>query len=790
MLVRYTKKVLYGMAAVMAVLVLLVVLLLVFQDLVVLRLANQLLPKYLNTGMVIGDVGIDLFRGEAVLKEVRIDSPEGFGRGPMLVASEVRARLKLTSLLKGPITVIRGSVTDVHVNIVKNEEGRVDVLALFEGTPAEPGPVPEEGEGAPVEEESAGGLLLFLKKISIRNLTATYTDLSLPGEPRVTASAGIDCVVKRFLLDTSFGQGPAVQDEYRKLTAIEAHQGRGDLDLKNFEVFMPRINPKDPLVKIPGLHLELNLVDIHKTIEVAALSLDRPSLELIRDRKGKTNLEELIDSFSPPKPRDSGPAASPTPVSGEASGGMLITVKTFALKGFSFRYTDRSFQENPFHAVLPELDLTLTDLSLDTSFGKDPAVRERYARDVSRKPGPARVSLALKGLTVPQPHGFGKEALLRVPQMAVEGSLPPFLQGPFTVEKGRLDKPEFRLIRQAGGKQNVDVLLKGLFPSSDSGKKPGKLEKGNKETALPLSILMKDFSVNQLFFLYADSAQPGGTFEIRMKEVELQVADLLFDPARPREERLPGSVVLTARIGQKSPPDAPLGLAARAGVLGTGVPPVNAVLRVAGLELQTLAPLVPTGTAQTLGGSNIDLFVNCGLSPEVLAALFTVRAEGRAPMSMAVGGTPEKPVVDNSSLLFPVMSRFGGGVGKHVMNLGGVGMGVAGTTFDSAMMLGKGTFSMLGTAGKGVFKTLKGAATADMKELGDGLHTTTIGTVTSGAETVWNTSEGLVDGTSDAGKTGAGIAGRKRWRDESGQRWEKNWKKARTELKTMPYPGR
>jgi hypothetical protein len=158
-------------------------------------------------------------------------------------------------------------------------------------------------------------------------------------------------------------------------------------------------------------------------------------------------------------------------------------------------------------------------------------------------------------------------------------------------------------------------------------------------------------------------------------------------------------------------------------------------------------------------------------------------------MSMAVGGTPEKPLVDNSSLLFPVMSRLGGGMGKHVMNLGGVGMGVADTTFDSAMMLGKGTFTMFGTAGKGVFKTLKGVATADMKELGDGLHTTTIGTVTSGAETVWDTSEGLVDGTADAGKTGVGIEGRKQWREESEQRWEKYWKKARTELKTMPYPG-
>ena len=105
----------------------------------------------------------------------------------------VGARLKLISLLKGPITVIRGSVTDARVNIVKNEEGRVDVLALFEGTPEEPGVDPEEGEGASTEEEPAGGLLLFLKKMipyhfssyltqelnSVRTLTPELPNLTI-----------------------------------------------------------------------------------------------------------------------------------------------------------------------------------------------------------------------------------------------------------------------------------------------------------------------------------------------------------------------------------------------------------------------------------------------------------------------------------------------------------------------------------------------------------------------------------------------------------------------------------
>ena len=115
-------------------------------------------------------------------------------------------------------------------------------------------------------------------------------------------------------------------------------------------------------------------------------------------------------------------------------------------------------------------------------------------------------------------------------------------------------------------------------------------------------------------------------------------------------------------------------------------------------------------------------------------------------------------------------------------------VGVAGSTFDSAWTLGKGSLKMLGTAGKGLFTTLKGAATANLEELGDGLHATTVGTVSSGAEAVWDTGGTLVNGTMDAGKPGLGTEQEAQWKAEARKRWENNWAEARKELAAMPFP--
>ncbi len=269
--------------------VVLVVLLLVFLEPVAVRLANRYLPEWLHTAVVIGDLDLDLFRGQIVIRDIRIDQPEGFGEGPMLSTPELRGRIGLASLLDGPIKVKNVSLKDAELNLVKEKGGRLNLLSIFEGS----------GEGSgDGSQETTGGMLIYLKKISVEALSASYTDRSVPGEPQVSITVGIDCLVQRFLLDTSFGKDPSLKEETRNLRSRKKYQGRGVLDLKSVQVSaVPKVAGA-ALLEMDRLHLEMDLVNLSEILAVDELSLSKPRVQLVRGPGGNTNLKTLIESFS------------------------------------------------------------------------------------------------------------------------------------------------------------------------------------------------------------------------------------------------------------------------------------------------------------------------------------------------------------------------------------------------------------------------------------------------------------------------------------------------------------
>jgi hypothetical protein len=197
---------------------------------------------------------------------------------------------------------------------------------------------------------------------------------------------------------------------------------------------------------------------------------------------------------------------------------------------------------------------------------------------------------------------------------------------------------------------------------------------------------------------------------------------------------------------------------------------------------------LPPGTEQAIGGNALDLSVDLGLAANVLNCDAKVKSIGGSNLSLHVGGTPEKPELDQSNMLFLVFFRSGGALGNVVGKVGGAGVEVADTAVGTVKVVGTGTVKTLGSVGGGLLHTAKGLATADVDGLAEGLKKTTVGTVKEGAGTALGTVGEVKDGAVDVGSAGIGKQQADAWRKATGKRWEKAWKKAQARVDKRPYP--
>jgi hypothetical protein len=275
---------------------------------------------------------------------------------------------------------------------------------------------------------------------------------------------------------------------------------------------------------------------------------------------------------------------------------------------------------------------------------------------------------------------------------------------------------------------------------------------------------------------------------VRVKDFNLLLENLLIDPSADPSAVAPALLTITARIVQEPLGDGLLGVFARLGPVGKGVPPLNGALRLVGLELGPLDAVVPPGTAQTLGGDALDVAADFSVAPDLLDCLVKVDTSGGQTFSLPITGTPEKPEFDTSSILFVVLSRFGGGVGALVGNVAGAGVAVAGAAAESALAVGEGAGGVVGKVGGGLLDTVTSLAAGDLKGAGQGLTKATVGSATKAMETVGTAGRKMVKGTGKAVETGLGGAQAKEWRAAVKDRWSAEWKQARDNVSARPFP--
>jgi hypothetical protein len=341
----------------------------------------------------------------------------------------------------------------------------------------------------------------------------------------------------------------------------------------------------------------------------------------------------------------------------------------------------------------------------------------------------------LEGLVVGQPEGFEGDPLLELPHAHVKLDVGSLMRQPIVISDIVVEGLSANIIKDTNGVMNVEKLA-----------------------------------------------------DVGVSNLVLSVTDILFDTSAKPARVLPGRVKLTSKITQGKADDAHLGAIARLGVLSTNVPAVNAGVRLAGLDLDVIDPVLPAGVgtsiAAVLGGSCLDVEADVSMA-EGVQDIEAVLVNKTTRLPLPTGGGFDNIMADLGKLL---AARLAGQATAVVGNVGSAGVEVAGAAADSALAVGKGAGKIVGNIGGGLFKMGKGALKGDIKSVGSALKDTTVGSVKEAVDTVAETAETAADGVMDAADKGLGGASADAWRTNAPARWAAAWETTVAVVDNMPYP--
>jgi hypothetical protein len=400
---------------------------------------------------------------------------------------------------------------------------------------------------------------------------------------------------------------------------------------------------------------------------------------------------------------------------------------------------------------------------------------------------PLRGYVALHDFHVSQPPGFRQGTLAFVHTLRARLELTSLLHPPLTVNNVYLDGVRFNLAINKDGLLNLTAVPARRSPRPRPSPPP------RKKAPSRFAIRGRKVVINNLassLTVYGLLGGGGGSksdFLIRIRDFNLRVTEFLWDPRAPVPRPLPGRVRITARIVQQ-PEDARRGITGRVGPISTRPAAANAVVVLHCLELDPLSIYIPGVTGIALGGDAINLKVTSASAPNMLRARVEAESSGGYTYDVHLSGKLEHPVLALSSLLFQEMLRAGGSLKNAVKNLSTAG-GVAGkTAMGTVATVGRGTFKVMSSLGSGIFRTLKGVVTLRPREAVSGLRESTLGTVRSAADLVWDTGSGIVKGVVKSSSASVGSGRGMEWREKSIREWPEAWKKAQQEVEEMGFP--
>jgi AsmA protein len=161
----------------------------------------------------------------------------------------------------------------------------------------------------------------------------------------------------------------------------------------------PKFNSNSPFIQTQELSVSVKLLPLlSKSVEVDSLTLERPSVELIKNAQGIWNFASLGQQASPTAPAHTA-AAKPSPApatsapSSSASSEQQFSLGELAIKDGQIAITD--LQDRRPRTVYDHIDLKLTDFAPTTPFSVEASVH---------LPGAGSQEVGLKGKGGPLSH--------------------------------------------------------------------------------------------------------------------------------------------------------------------------------------------------------------------------------------------------------------------------------------------------------------------------------------------------------------------------------------------------
>jgi uncharacterized protein involved in outer membrane biogenesis len=165
------KKILKWLVAIVGALLLLFVVLLLFKDTFLRKIAEHRLERETGLAATIGRLDSDLLAGSIRFRDIKLFNSPEFGGSVFARIPELYLRLDNTAAASGPIRLHEARVTISELNVIKNAHGRTNILELHKRVSDK-----HKSDGSDTNSRPFGGIGEFRVTLG----TLRYTDVQQP----------------------------------------------------------------------------------------------------------------------------------------------------------------------------------------------------------------------------------------------------------------------------------------------------------------------------------------------------------------------------------------------------------------------------------------------------------------------------------------------------------------------------------------------------------------------------------------------------------------------------------
>jgi hypothetical protein len=372
----------------------------------------------------------------------------------------------------------------------------------------------------------------------------------------------------------------------------------------------------------------------------------------------------------------------------------------------------------------------------------------------------------LYGFRMTQPTDFGEGLLLYLPEL--QGSIDSFglLNGEIRIKQIQMEQAIVKLKADTNGLLNIQSILQSLPQNDAKTKAPS--------DAWPLSInalMITDGTIH-----YSEMTPTKEQIAFTINDLNVRLTDFRM-ASQPQQQGtdLKGELRATSTLRQAPFPNARWGVAAIAKT-ENNTHSRHFALRMIGIELATLAPVLPDNTAQILGGDALDFSMDINWQTNALSGRAVIETIAGYRYEALLSGTPDQPQwsVDDDAIKF-ILARSSGGLGNIIRNLRLTGTGAAGDLIGTTAEFSKEAVKTVGSLGEGLAETAKGLVTFDSETIGKGAKT--VGSAFSGKakKAVFDASGQIMTGVGNVHDNLSGDTRANEWRNNIPHRWTNAW---------------